>query len=153
MTVWLFRERIRVRKGDLPYVRIDKRLRCIKQTYWRVYCYDSDIIVWNYSYTPLDDIDLIIAMTDKYVINLFHILHISPFSKLLCGKIKDYTWLKIKGRKWSMFFTCIFLEINSNYYINLKHYKIYELYNTHIKLLYARAVYVILKWKIWFSLK
>lgn len=61
MTVWLFRERLRVRKGDLPYVRADKRLRCVKQTYRRVYCYDSDIIVRNYSHVPLGDTNLICA--------------------------------------------------------------------------------------------
>jgi len=44
-------------EGDLPYVRTDKRLRCIKQTY-RVYCYDSDIIERNL-YTLLGDTDLI----------------------------------------------------------------------------------------------
>jgi len=58
MTAWLFRERIRVRKGDLPYVRTDKRLRCVKQTYRCVYCYDSDIIERNL-YTLLGDTDLI----------------------------------------------------------------------------------------------
>lgn len=59
MTVRLFRERIRTRKGDLSYVSTDKRLRCVKQTYRRVYYYDSDIIEQNYSYTPLADTDLI----------------------------------------------------------------------------------------------
>lgn len=58
MTVRFFRERI-PRKGDLPYARTDKRLRCVKQTYRYVYSYDSDIIERNYSYMPLSDTDLI----------------------------------------------------------------------------------------------